>query len=635
VYCWRLICIRVGTIIRLLFVACGSNSISLWYIVNTLWLRRTWLRFISNFKWASLLNKGLLWIALIPLIAGMLLPVLVRAQGGTIPTRNAPLSLAVLPGQPDKVLVGTINVPDPVPVYLFRTTDGGATWAASGEGMIPDISIAGIAVDPQDPNLVLAGDGGTGHMFRSRDGGITWEELLEFDALLAENAAVGELYSVVEDGVSVFYASTRYEGVFRSPNGGDIWQKLDAGLIGEARRVREVVWFNGALYAGTHAGLYRMQIANPTWEFIPGLPNTLIVWSLWTLGDTLYAGTSSGLYTSQDGVTWTPAPNFPSTIVYDLIDTGTRIVAATEIGVWGGIGDTWQRSFVNGAEYTGVVKAVANTPKAPRTVYAATDLDWVMRSDDEGLNFFPATAIPALDVAAALATPTPTRTNTATPTATPTATATPTPTATATDTPLPTNTPIPTETPTPTATATETTVPTVTPTTTETASSGEPTTAPQGGLGGMAGATASASEETSPTISLDIPTAAPDEPDEPTPAEVVNVDVPTPAPPTDTPLPTDTPTHTPLPTETPLPVDTPASAEQVAVVPQESPTPIPSPTATPTVTETPLPTATREPIDVGQIVAVTLPPVFVGAGVLLIFVIVAAGMSLVRGPRDI
>jgi hypothetical protein len=144
------------------------------------------------------------------------------------------------------------------------------------------------------------------------------------------------------------------------------------------------------------------------------------------------------------------------------------------------------------------------------------------------------------------------------------------------------------------------------------------------------------SEGTSPTIPLDVPTPAPDAP---VTAEVLTVDVPTPAPPTPTPLPTDTPTQV-LPTDTPPPVATEAvvvapDATQVAVVPLESPTAVPTPTVTPTVTETPLPTATREPIDVAQLVAVTLPPVFVGAGVLLIFVIVAAGLSLVRGPRDI
>jgi hypothetical protein len=52
-------------------------------------------------------------------------------------------------------------------------------------------------------------------------------------------------------------------------------------------------------------------------------------------------------------------------------------------------------------------------------------------------------------------------------------------------------------------------------------------------------------------------------------------------------------------------------------------------------TATPSPRATREPLDVGELVYTSLPPVFVGAGVLLIFVILAAGLSVVRGPRDI
>lgn len=603
-------------------------------MVKTLSLRRIWLRSLA------VLNKVLPWIALAVLLAAWLLPSLVRAQGGTLPTRNTPISLVVLPGQPDRVLAGTLNAPDPVNVY--RSTDGAVSWTPSGEGMMSNVSIAGIAADPRNPNLILAGDGGFGYMFRSRDGGATWEELPNFKALLAENAAVGELYAVEENGATAFYASTRYEGVFRSPNGGDIWQKLDAGLAGEARRVREVVWFNDVFYAGTHAGLYRMLPSNPTWEFVPGLPNTMIVFSLWSLGDTMYAGTGQGIYTSQDGLTWTPAPNFPPTIVYDMVDTGSRIVAATESGIWVGSGDTWQQAMVNGAAYAGVVYSVSNIPQAPRTIYAATEFDWVVRSDDEGLNFFPTAGMPPLDVAAALATPTPsptpspTPTDTPTPSPTPTATATATPTATPTDTPIPTNTPLPTETPTPTPLPTDTPPPTVTPTATETAMPGESTEAPAGGLGGLAGGTPGTSEETSPAIPLDVPTAAPDEP---TPDQVLTVELPTPAPPTATPTQTPLPTDTPvpiveMPTNTPAPVATEIAAE-VAAVPPELPTDAPEPTVTPTVTETPLPRATREPIDVAAVISVSLPPVFVGAGVLLVFVIVAAGLSLVRGPRDI
>ena len=227
--------------------------------------------------------------------------------------------------------------------------------------MLPNISIAGLAVDPQNGNLVLAGDGGFGYMYRSRDGGVTWQELTAFKELLGPNAAVGELYATVQDGVTVFYASTRYEGVFRSPNGGDIWQKLDKGLEGEARRVREVVVHDGIVYAGTHAGMYRLTPESSVWEFVPGLPSTLIVFSLLSQGDMLFAGTGQGLYRSEDGVNWTQVANFPLTIVYDLVGTGQRVVAATEDGLWAGAGESWQQPTVNGIPYVDVVYAVDNT----------------------------------------------------------------------------------------------------------------------------------------------------------------------------------------------------------------------------------------------------------------------------------
>ena len=61
------------------------------------------------------------------------------------------------------------------------------------------------------------------------------------------------------------------------------------------------------------------------------------------------------------------------------------------------------------------VYALANTPRAPRTIYAGAADAWVLRSEDEGLTFAGAGALPPLDVAAALATATPTFTPTPTP----------------------------------------------------------------------------------------------------------------------------------------------------------------------------------------------------------------------------
>lgn len=583
------------------------------------------------------------WLAAGVLAAGWLLPGFAVAQEATaIPTRNVPISLAVIPGQPNIVLAGTLNAPDPA--NLFRTDNGAVGWQASNAGMQPNISVAGIAVDPQDPNLVLAGDGGFGYMYRSRDGGRNWEELPGFRDLLSENAAVGEIYAVVQDGVTVFYASTRYEGVFRTPNAGDIWQKLDDGLAGEARRVREVALHNGAMYAGTHAGLFRLAAESSTWQQVPAIPNTLIVFSLLSRGDGLYAGTGQGLYRSEDGQSFVKVDGFPSTIVYDMVDTGRNIVAGTENGLWYGSGAQWQQPTVNGAPYGAVTYAVANIPEAPRTIYAGTVDDWILRSDDEGLTFASPLSMPPLDVAAALATPTPTPTQTFTPTPTdtptptPTETATPTATPTATDTPLPTDTPTATATPTPTATATETPeVATEAPTATPEAVAGDEaitSTEPISiDLELPVVEVITATQPTTEAVAVAIPTVAVEsEPD-----GSVSIALPSPQataePPMVVPVATDTPD---LSIQTPEPVPdegtpTPETAAGPGLDPMSSPTP--APTLPPT--ETPRPAFTRPSVDVSELVRSSLPPVFLGATLLLLGVVIVAGFSVIRGPRDI
>ncbi|GIV77123.1 MAG: hypothetical protein KatS3mg050_1517 [Litorilinea sp.] len=562
-------------------------------------------------------------LLLVVLMAVSGLPSWVWAQASAVPTRNVAISVAVAPGQPNVVLAGTLNAPESVNV--FRSTDGAVGWVGLTNGLRPNISAAGIAFDPQNPNLILIGDGGFGYMFRSQDGGTTWEELAGFRELLSENSAVGELYAAVQDGVTVFFACTRFDGVLRSPNAGNIWQKLDAGLEGEARRVREVALYGNDLYAGTHAGLYRLRASASVWEPVPGIPAGNIVFSLLTDGDTLYAGTGIGLFRSPDGNTWEQVPNFPSTIVYDMASTGRLLVAATENGLWTGAGDSWQQATINGVPYGGVAYAIANIPQAPRTLYAATATDWILRSDDEGVTFYLPANMPPLDVQAALATATPTFTPSPTPTDTPT------PTATATETPTPT----PTFTPSP--TPTETPLPTDTPTATEAPLDVPPTpsiesSAPLTGTGILTipvplTATAPIS------IPLPLPGESPAAP-ESTPAQVApgqaiteGVTLPEVPLPTPTAAPQEASTASPTATDTPSPVPT---ATPTATATE---TPTVTPTATPTVTPTATPT--RVPIDVVATIYASLPPVFVGAGLLLALVVLAAGFSIIRGPRDI
>ena len=494
------------------------------------------------------------------LLGTLLAPLSAAAQtAGAPPTRNWAISLAIVPGAPDRVLAGALNAPDPPTV--FRSADGGVSWSAAAGGLASNISVSGIAFDPQNSNTVLAADAVAGLLFRSDDGGVNWVEVPAIRTQLSETSAVGELHAVVEGGVTTWYASTRLDGVLRSQDTGNSWVKLDAGLVGEARRVREVVRWRDTLFAGTHDGVYIYDTASSTWVRSTGFPTGIIVFSLTTANDTLYAGSGEGVLYSSDAQTWTRAAGFPLTIVYDVVQAGAMVVAATDVGIFTGIEATWQQALLNGAPYAGVAYAVDNTPKAPRTVYVGTEVDWVLRSDDQGRTFYGVAGMPPLDVVAALATPTPTPTNTPLPTntatATPTATFTPTPTNTAT----PTNTPLPTDTP------------TITPTPTET------------------------------------PTA------------------------TNTPLPTNTltaeellaliPTATPTPTPSPTPTDT--------ATPTITPTATPSPTATQTPTITP----TSPPIDFEKIANTTLPPLFLGLGLVAVLVLLGAALAILRGPKDI
>ncbi|MGL4648677.1 MAG: WD40/YVTN/BNR-like repeat-containing protein, partial [Caldilineaceae bacterium] len=387
---------------------------------------------------------------------------------GAAPTRNPAISVAVQPGAPDRVLAGTLNAPDPPNV--FGTADAGLTWT-QGVGLPAGISLAGLAFDPQNPRLVLAGDAGAGLLFRSDNSGSTWSEIAGLRGQLSETSAIGELYSVVEGGVSAFYAATRFDGAFRSADSGNSWVKLDAGLVGEARRVRELVRWRDVLWAATHDGVYRLDPTG-TWVRTTTFPAGVIAFSITGQGDLLFAGTGIGLYSSADGENWAAVPGYPQVIVNDVVSTGAQLVTATDSGIFTGNGGTWTQALLNGVAYGNRAIALANTPQAPRTVYVGTELDWVLRSDDEGLSFFSVSNMPRLDVRAALATPTPTATPTppptATPTQTPTATPSPTPTATPTLTPSPSPTVTPTETPTlapntPTPTVTNTLTPTATP----------------------------------------------------------------------------------------------------------------------------------------------------------------------------
>jgi photosystem II stability/assembly factor-like uncharacterized protein len=119
---------------------------------------------------------------------------------------------------------------------IWKSTDRGRNWRPVGD-QLANLAINVLRLDPSDPKVLYAGTGegyfreavrGTalplrgGGIFRSEDGGVTWQRLPGTDR--------GRFYYVNDLIVSRhdperIYAATR-QGLFRTSNGGESWQQV-------------------------------------------------------------------------------------------------------------------------------------------------------------------------------------------------------------------------------------------------------------------------------------------------------------------------------------------------------------------------------------------------------------------------
>jgi len=128
---------------------------------------------------------------------------------------------------------------------VYKTTDGGATW----KKVLGDdewVGATDIVIDPQNPDLLYAatwqrhrnvamylGGGPGSGIYRSTDGGDTWEKLTK--GLPASN--VGKIgLAISPQNPDVLYAAIELErrtgGVYRSENRGSSWKKMSDAVAG-------------------------------------------------------------------------------------------------------------------------------------------------------------------------------------------------------------------------------------------------------------------------------------------------------------------------------------------------------------------------------------------------------------------
>ena len=158
-------------------------------------------------------------------------------------------ALALAPSNPNIIYVGSgegLQRPDlSVGDGIYKSTDAGRTWTHLG--LRDGQQIAAIIVDPLDPNRVFAavlghpyGPNPERGVFRSTDGGATWQKVLYKD----ENTGAIDLAFDPTNARTVYavlWAARQgpwengawngpQSGLFKSTDGGDTWQQLTNGL---------------------------------------------------------------------------------------------------------------------------------------------------------------------------------------------------------------------------------------------------------------------------------------------------------------------------------------------------------------------------------------------------------------------
>jgi len=265
---------------------------------------------------------------------------------------------------------------------VYRSTDQGATWTPL-VGAITGVENEALF---SSGTVLLAGGPDKGVM-ATTDGGSTW------DSRTLGLAPGGSIRSIVLDGTAL-YAGTAGNGVWKSGDLGDTWARSDASEDGALANelVPGLAVRSGKLFAVTSQhGAYRSIDGGESWQLVnAGFPDPLpFMLSIVVAGSDVLVGTDAGIFRStDDGATWvlrTVASQqcnglaFSDGFVYALVNTGfgstTGVYRSDNFGL------SWGLVFPSGS------LSLTSIAADGAFVYAGDLLDGMVRSGNHGTSW--------------------------------------------------------------------------------------------------------------------------------------------------------------------------------------------------------------------------------------------------------
>src|SRR6266566_198720 len=225
---------------------------------------------------------------------------------------------------------------------IYRTTDGGKSWTRV---LYKDENTGAIdlAYDPDNSRTVYASlwnvrrpaystyapiTGPGGGLYKSRDGGATWNEIAGHGLPTGTLGRIGIAVVAGQHGkrVYVLIDAGRSRGLYRSDNGGDDWS-----LVSSEPRIVSRGWYFGEVRSDpqnadvvyvSNVSLYRSIDGGKTFKAIRGAPGGDDYHSLWIDPDDsrrMIAGVDQGtIVTENGGKTWSSWYNQPTAQFYHV-----------------------------------------------------------------------------------------------------------------------------------------------------------------------------------------------------------------------------------------------------------------------------------------------------------------------------
>jgi photosystem II stability/assembly factor-like uncharacterized protein len=301
-------------------------------------------------------------------------------------------SLAYDAHNPDHILLGTSTG------QMFSSNDGGATWSRLARLGGDDYVIDHISVDPEDANRMFvstwsAANQQTGEIFRTRDGGATWQTL---PAMHGKSIRAMAMYKA---NPRILVAGA-LDGVYRTNNGGDTWERLSPENSAEIKNIESIAVDPkdpNTVYAGTWHLAWKTSDGGANWQHInKGMIDDSDVFSVIVDHENpsiVFASACSGIYKSETaGNLFSKIQGIPfsarRTRVLKQDPTNENIVyAGTTEGLWKTVdlGKVWKR--VSSPDV--VVNDVMVDPRDSKKVLLATDRSGVMASIDGATTWSP------------------------------------------------------------------------------------------------------------------------------------------------------------------------------------------------------------------------------------------------------